>query len=379
MGYGRTDGKVGIRNRIAVISSVECSSAISERIASFFDNDVVSISHQQGCMQLGDDLEQTKRILFGLASNPNIFGVLFVGLGCEQIQAPELAKELQGKPAYSVVIQEEGSSTNAIMKGISIVMGMKELAAEQKKHEFPISKIHLGVKCGASDPCSGLAANPALGEAADALIRNGAAVVMGTESLYGSEHVLARRCISKGIADSLVGTFDHLESDAIGLGQSFEKCNPTPGNIKGGITTMAEKALGAMLKGGTSPIVAMLKAGEIADHSSGLKIVETRGTDLANLTILAAAGCQVIVFTTGRGFPMGIPTSPVIKLTGTKDIAFCDYIDVSVHGIVEGDKTIYEGGDRILSEILKVCNGKLTKSEIMRYEGTNIPRIGTVL
>jgi len=380
MGYCREDGKVGIRNKVAIVSTVQCSAIVAEKIADLVGG--VSITHQQGCMQLGKDLEQTERTLLGIAMNPNVGAVLVVGLGCEKIHAAVLAKKIKGKPVAYIDIQDEGGSLGAISTGASKARKMTIEISKQQRTKVPISKLVLAVKCGGSDPYSGLAVNPALGIVSDLLIEKGGSVIMGTESLYGSEYLLAKRAVSREIGDKIIDSFLRLEADSLALGYSFSKCNPTPGNIAGGITTMAEKSLGAMRKGGKTPIVGMLEFGEtIKEDKPGLWIMDTRGGDIANDTGYASGGAQVIVFTTGRMTPVGDPIAPVIKATATKKLAetMSDNIDISVHEIIEGKETITEAGERLFDEVINVANGKVTTAEVLGHNELYIPRIGSAV
>lgn len=380
MGYCREDGKVGVRNKVAIVSTVQCSAIVAEKIADLVGG--ASITHQQGCMQLGKDLEQTERALLGIAINPNVGAVLVVGLGCEKIHAAVLAKKIKGKPADFIDIQQEGGSLGAIRKGASIAQKMTIEISKQQRTKVPISKLVLAVKCGGSDPNSGLAVNPALGIASDLLIERGGSVIMGTESLYGSEYLLAKRAVSREIGDKIIESFIRLENDALALGYSFSKCNPTPGNIVGGITTMAEKSLGAMLKGGKTPIVGMLEFGEVINKNKpGLWLMDVRGGDIANDTGYVSGGAQVIVFTTGLLTPVGDPIVPVIKATATKKLAetMSDNIDISVHEIIEGQETVAEAGKRLFKEVIEVANGKVTASEVLGHNELYIPRIGSAV
>ena len=380
MGYCRENGKVGVRNKVAIISTVQCSAIIAEKIADLVGG--VFIVHQQGCMQLGKDLEQTERTLLGLAMNPNVGAVLVVGLGCEKIHAAVLAKKIKGKPVDFIDIQQEGGSLGAISTGASKARKMTIEISKQQRTKVPISKLVLAVKCGGSDPYSGLAVNPALGIVSDLLIEKGGSVIMGTESLYGSEYLLAKRAVSREIGDEIIDSFLRLETDALALGYSFSECNPTPGNIVGGITTMAEKSLGAMRKGGKTPIVGMLGFGEIIkEDKPGLWLMDTRGGDISNDTGYVSGGAQVIVFTTGRMTPVGDPIAPVIKATATKKLAetMSDNIDISVHEVIEGKETIVAAGERLYNEIIEVANGKKVSAEVLGHNELYIPRIGSAV
>lgn len=377
-GYERTDGQVGIRNHLLVVSTVHCSAVVAQKIADQAGG--VAITHQQGCMQLGEDLEQTKRVLQGVVQNPNCGAVLVVGLGCEQIHAKELAETVKDKPVAYINIHAEGGTPKTIVKGINIAKKMIDTISRQKRIQCSVSKLILAVKCGGSDPTSGLAANPALGVASDLLIGLDGAVVMGTESLYGSEHILAKRAKSPEIAQKILHSFADLERDSLQMGHSFKEANPTPGNKLRGITTMVEKALGAMTKGGTAPISGFLNAGERVTEP-GLWIMETRGGDVTGISVQAAGGAQLVVFTTGWGNPVGLPIAPVIKVTGNNSTykRMLDNLDFDTNDIITREKTVQEVGEELFNKILDIADGELCKAEILGHNEFAIPRIGSAI
>jgi len=377
-GYERTDGQVGVRNHLLVISTVHCSATVAKQIAELVGGAVVT--HQLGCGQIGEDHEQTVRVLKGIGQNPNVGAVLVVGLGCEQVQANDLAKLIKNKPTAYIKIHDEGGTPNTIAKGVSLVEDMKIEISKQKRTSCPISKLVVGVRCGGSDPASGLAANPATGIAADKLIKLGGTITIGTESLYGSEFILAKRTKDQNTSKKILNAFNKLEKDALEMGHSFQEANPSPGNKKFGLTTMTEKALGAMTKGGTSPIVGFLNAGESA-KGAGLWMMETRGADVTGMSVQVAGGAQIMIFTSGWGNPIGSPISPVIKVTGNsatykKMIANLDF-DTS--SIIKGEKTLEELGNTLFEKLIDVAEGELTKSEILKHDEFAIPRIGKAL
>ncbi len=377
-GFERPDGKVGVRNHLAVISTVHCSATVAQRIADTVG--ATAVLHQNGCGQVGADLEQTKRMLIGMGNNPNAGAAIIVGLGCEAVFPEAVAHKIKGKPVEVLKIQAAGGTTRTIQKGINLAQKMLMALSQEKRKEVDMANLVLGVKCGASGPSSGIAANPALGMASDRLIHMKGTVIIGTESLYGCEHILARKAVSKGIALDIIRCFKRIDEDARRLGHSFKEANPTPGNKRAGITTMAEKAMGALTKAGKAPIVGFLKPGE-PPQGNGLWLMETRGADVGQISKQAAGGCQIVAFTTDLGNPIGLPLVPVIKITGNAKtyIKNPEDIDIDTSPVILGHMKISEAGEMIFSKLRDVANGALTKTEVLGFREFAIPRIGSSL
>ena len=371
LGYGRPDGAIGVRNYVAIIPSVVCANEVASSIASRIDC-AVPILHHQGCCQLPPDLKQVTRTLIGLGRNPNVAAVLVVGLGCEGVSADEVVRGIaeSRKPVEKIVIQDLGGSLRAVEQGLEIVGEMALSTSDMEREPFDPSNLTIGVKCGGSDATSGIASNPATGVAVDMIVNSGGKAIFGeTTEIIGAEHVLAKCAADEKVAERIYRIVDGMESRIKALGVDMRGGQPTPGNIAGGITTIEEKSLGAIVKAGSSPIKGVLEYAE-EPAGAGLYLMDTPGREIDVLAGFTAAGAQVIVFTTGRGVPQGFPIAPVIKVCGNPKT--CEHlkchIDIDVSSIIEGKESILEAGKGIFEEILKVASHKRTKAEILGYD-----------
>jgi altronate dehydratase large subunit len=379
LGYKRPDGKVGVRNHIVILPSVVCSSEVCNAIARNVKG-TISIPHSHGCAQLPFDTEQTSRTLIGIGKNPNVAAVLVIGLGCEVVDSSMIASKIteSGKPAKHLIIQEVGGSPKTIKQGVKIAKEMVSYASRFKREKVNLDSLILGVECGGSDACSGLSGNPALGITSDMLIREDGTVILSetTESI-GAEHILAKRAINKKVRKRILEIVKRTEKRALNLGLDIGKANPAPGNYEGGITTLEEKSLGCVMKGGSSKIMEVLEYAE-APSQKGLVLMDTPGHDAESVTGLLAGGTQIIAFTTGRGSPMGSPIAPVIKIA-TNSYLYSnmkDNMDINAGEIITRNKSVQEMGEKIFREVIRVANGKLTKSEILGHREFAINRIG---
>lgn len=370
-GYGRPQGLPGVRNWVAIIPSVFCANMVVRRIAQQVAG-TIELTHPVGCSQVGLDLELTAKALKGVGRHPNFYGVVVVGLGCERFRAQELADSIAatGKPVEVVMIQEEGDTQKAIDKGVSLAQKLVEQAAKQQKEEFPLSELFLGLKCGGTDATSGIAANPALGWVTDQVVAEGG-LAMFTEvtELIGAEHVLARRAVTPEVGQKILETVRNME-DKLKIGTAHGDLQNrsaliSPGNEEGGVTTVVEKALGGIHKGGTGPITGVLDYGEPVG-GPGLYILDCPGHDGEAVTGLAASGCQVVVFTTGRGTPTGFPGVPVIKITGnTSTYERMKFnLDFNAGKIIDEGLSISEIGAGLLQKVIETASGEPTKAEI---------------
>jgi altronate dehydratase large subunit len=332
-----------------------------------------------------EDFALLERTLINLGRNPNVGAVLVVSLGCEGTNSDRVAEEIagSGKPVELVRIQQEGGYFSALKKAGLKAQILSRTISGIEREKVPISELRLGVKCGASDPTSGLASNPAAGKALDRLIQAGGSAVFGeTTEVVGAEHILTGRCASKEVAGKLLRTVESLEERVRQSGGDIRGGNPSAGNIAGGLTTLEEKSLGAIVKAGSTEIQDVLPYGACPPKGKGLFFIDSPGREPEVLAALAAAGCQIILFSTGLGAPQGFPFVPVIKISGNRNTVekLSDFIDIDVAGIILGGETLDETGDKILEESLRVASGTRTKAEAIGYWGsTAIYHVGPIV
>jgi len=377
-GFRRPDGRVGVRNHVLIVPTVVCSAVVTERIAAAVAN-CVALPHLAGCGQLGPDMQVTHDTLAAYCRHPNVGAVLVVALGCEQVVAQMLAESARqaGKASAIVSIQGEGGTPKAIAKGQAIAADLARDLERVTRERFGAEELILSLKCGGSDYTSGLSANPALGRVADRLNALGGATVLGEiAEIMGAEHLLAARAVQPEVAGRLLRVIQRVESEAQALGLDIRGTQPSPGNIRGGLTTIEEKSLGATHKAGEdSPLTDVVPyAARIARR--GLTVMDTPGLDVESVTGMVGGGAQVVVFTTGLGTPTGNPIAPVIKITGNARTAqtMADNTDLDVSGILSHTETIDSAAERLLAEILAVCSGKLTSAERLGHREFAIHR-----
>jgi altronate dehydratase large subunit len=379
LGYVRSDGKVGIRNHLLVMSTVICSSFVARRIADQVQG-AVAIENPFGCGQLEPDLEITRRTLVNTAKNPNVGGVLVVGLGCEQIQADDLVREIEktGKPVEKVVIQEEdGGTPAAIEKGVRLLRKMAEEVLSQRPEEVDMSNLVLGVECGGSDATSGLASNPVVGYVADRVVDLGGTVILSeTPEMIGAEDILANRAVSREVGERIVRTVRRWVELAASYNVDLVGTQPAPGNIAGGISTIEEKSLGAIIKGGSRPVQGMVDYAEEV-RGKGLWLMDTPGYDIMSVVGMVAGGATLVIFTTGRGTPTGNPIAPVIKVTANPQTArkMRENIDFDASTVILGQETIEQAGERLFRLVIDVARGKPTRAELLGFREFMIHKI----
>ncbi len=376
MGYKRENGTIGIRNYIAIIPSVICSSHAARKIAEQVPNSVC-LTHPYGCGHFGADWRRIVHTLAGLGKNPNVYGVLVVGLGCENVTAKIIAREVEksGKPTEFLDIQKVGGTLKTIEKGVQIASQMRADADKLTRKTFGLDKIVLGLECGGSDATSGIIANPAVGIAADTIVEAGGTVILPEFIEWvGTEHELAKRCVNPKDGEIIIDLINSFTEEAQKQGYNMRMISP--GNIRGGLTTIEEKSLGTVSKAGKSPIQGLLSYGE-PPPGPGLWLMVEPGLDVESMTGLAAAGAQLCTFTTGQGTPTGNAIMPVIKITGNPETMkkMGDDIDLDATSIITGTNTIESFGQKILNEILAVANGKQTIAEKLGHQEFAIWRI----
>ena len=378
-GYRRPDGRVGTRNHVLVVPTVICSSVVAERVAAAAGPAGAALPHLAGCGQLGPDMRLTHDTLAAYCGHPNVGAVIVIALGCEQVVAQFLAESARahGKPVEILAIQAAGGTVRTTEKGAAIAQRMAADLAPQERVWCDISELTLSLKCGGSDYTSGLSSNPALGRVTDRLVElGGAAVLSEVAEIMGAEHLLAARATEPATATRLIQIISRVEAEARALGVDIRGTQPAPGNIRGGLTTIEEKSLGATAKGGErAPLVDVV--GYAAPVSrKGLTVMDTPGLDVEAVTGMVGGGAQVVVFTTGLGTPTGNPIAPVIKITGNARTArqMADNIDLDVSGIMDDSETLDAAGDRLFAEVLAVASGKQTATERLGHREFAIHR-----
>jgi altronate dehydratase large subunit len=378
-GYRRPDGRVGTRNHVLLVPTVICASVVAERIAAAIAPVGTVVPHQAGCGQLGPDLRVTHDTLAAYCQHPNVGAVLVVALGCEQVVAQHLADVARraGKRAEIIAIQNEGGTVRATDKGIGIARHLAAALEADARVTSPASSMVLSVKCGGSDYTSGLASNPVLGRVADRVVDAGGSVVIGEiAEIMGAEHLLADRAATPMVAARLIQIVNRVEGEAMALGLDIRGTQPSPGNIRGGLTTIEEKSLGATHKAGERSRLADVVPYAAPILQRGLTVMDTPGLDVESVTGMVAGGAQVVVFTTGLGTPTGNPIAPVIKTTGNARTAqsMADNIDLDVSGVITGTESIDAAADRLFDEVLAVASGRPTASERLLHREFAIHR-----
>ncbi|GGD40515.1 UxaA family hydrolase [Aureimonas glaciei] len=384
MGYKRTDGQVGTRNYIGIISSVNCSATVSKAIADHYNrggglagfpnvDGIVALTHGTGCAisMKTEGYQYLIRTLSGYARNPNFAGILMIGLGCETNQISFITEKYgleEGPFLRTMTIQNLGGTRKTVKAASAIIDEMLPAINAMQRIEQPLSGLKLALQCGGSDGYSGISANPALGLASDLLVQHGGTAVLSeTPEIYGAEHLLTRRATSPAVAQKLMDRIDWWQGYTERHGAELNN-NPSHGNKAGGLTTILEKSLGAVAKGGSMPLEAVYEYAEIIDKT-GFVFMDTPGYDPVAVTGQVAGGCNMIVFTTGRGSVSGFKPAPCIKVaTNTAMFEHMDEdMDINTGGIVTGDDTIDAAGHRIFEKLIAVASGEKTMSETYDY------------
>ena len=379
MGYKRSEGRAGIRNHVLILPTCACGSESSRIVASQVRG-AVNIVFNTGCSDVAANTAMSQKILTGFACNPNVYGVVIIGLGCETVPHKVLREKIEAmtkKPVVSFGIQEEGGTLKTIEKATRAARIMAAEAGMRQKEPCDISELLLGIECGGSDATSGIASNPAVGNLSDRLVDLGASTIM-SESIewIGGEHVLARRAATPEIHNQIIKVCEDYEKHLLAAGQDCRAGQPTPGNKDGGLSTIDEKSLGCIFKGGTRPIVEVLEQAE-RPTKQGAIVMDTAGYDISSVTSMVAAGCNAVIFTTGRGTPTGNAIAPVLKVTANEHTYqwMEDNMDVDLSAIIRGEMTIPESGEMLLGEMEKILNGKLTKAEAYGFSDIAVDHV----
>lgn len=392
MGYLREDGRAGTRNYIAVVAASNCAAHTAELIAASYEGEtlppnidgVVAFPHGEGCGHtIGPDTDQLRRTLGGVLNHPNVAGAIILGLGCEVNQIDHYLGE--GAPRtdrlVGMTLQGEGGTRAAMASARKAIGEMMERVAGEKRVELPASKIVLGLNCGGSDSFSGITANPALGWCSDRLAEfGGSAVLAETTECFGAEHLLVERARNRQVAERFLSFIEGYRAYLRQWPTSNFNDNPSPGNKEGGLSNILEKSLGAMTKAGTSM---MTDAVDYAERikTPGFVFMNTPGYDPVSLTGLAAGGCNLIAFTTGRGSAIGFPSIPVIKIATNTPMykRMRDNMDVNAGRIADGEDTVAGVGKEILDLVLRAASGERTCAERLGHKEFVPWRIGPVL
>ncbi len=379
LGYRRPDGKVGVRNKVLILPASVCAADTARIVANQVEG-AVTFHNQSGCSQVESDLDMTLRTMVGFAANPNIYGTVIISLGCEGCQMDIVAsaiKKVTNKPMATFIIQECGGTIKTAELAVRAAKQMVQEASMLQREEFPLSELILGTECGGSDPTSGIASNPLIGEVCDRIIDNGGTAVLSeTPEFIGGEHILAHRGATPEVGQQILDIVHRFEAHLRNVGEEIRNGNPTPGNKAGGITTLEEKSLGCIHKSGHRPIQAVYDYAKPIDKK-GLVIVDTPGNDPSSVAGMVASGAQVVIFSTGRGTPTGNPIAPVIKITANKLTygKMSDNIDIDCSRLLDEPEAMKEIADETLQEIINVASGKITKSESLGFMEIAIARV----
>ena len=368
-GYWNPDKKAAARNHTLILSLNSFSNKAARSIHNIVPHTVL-ITHPHGRNEIGINKERLWKSLLGNALNPNVFSLLVVGY--EEKTTATFVEELKKRSRKTVesVLVLNGGTLNAIYEGARKAVELVQESSEYQREPIPVSEFIVGLKCGSSDATSGIASNPALGKAVDRIISlNGTVIFSETTEIIGAEHILAKRAINKYVARQIIEAAKKNEDLAVSLGVDLIGTNPVPDNIKGGISTIEEKSIAAIMKSGSSPINGVIDYAT-PPPGKGLYFMDSPSAATEVMTALTAAGASVILFTTGLGNPVGSPVAPVIKITGNPltMVKMKDHIDVDVSDIISEGKSIDFGGEKIFNALLKVLSGRLTKSEILNHD-----------
>ena len=375
-GYRRPDGKFGARNLVAVIPTTICANDVAQAICRQIQG-TIGYFHHQGCCQLPSDLKRVTEVLIDLGLSANVGAALIVSLGCEGTDHQRVYETIKasGKPCEIIHIQELGGTSAGIQAGMDAAQRLVMQISGQQRETCDISNLTMAIKCGGSDTTSGMASNCVIGYVADKLVDLGATVVFGETTEFLGEHILANRAVGGPdgpVAKKIYEIVERMENRAKAIGEDMRGGQPTPGNIAGGLSSIEEKSLGAIVKSGHRPIQGVLEYTDRITDQKGLWIKDTPGREPEILTGMAATGAQVLMFSTGRGAPQGFCSMPVIKICGNP-ITYARMshdMDLNAGRIITGEKTIEQVGEEAFEMLLKVLSGQMTKNEALSYFGS---------
>jgi altronate hydrolase len=385
MGYRRRGGRVGTRNEIWILCTVGCVARTAERIAKIGSerfagrvDGVHAFTHPFGCSQLGDDLARTRRVLASLAMHPNAGGVLIVGLGCESNQLDRLLAEMEDPDMTRLRAFSAQAADDEVEQGLAALAELVAVAERDMREPSSLAALTVGLKCGGSDGLSGITANPLVGHVADRVsAAGGTPILTEIPEVFGAEHLLMERAVDAGVFHDIVTLVNDFKRYFLDNGQPIYE-NPSPGNIAGGITTLEEKSLGAVQKGGHAPVSQVLRYGARATRP-GLALLEAPGNDAVSSTALVAAGATVLLFTTGRGTPLGFPV-PTLKIASNSALAEKKphWIDFDA-GAVLGGKSMDQAGEELVRLVIATASGKPARNEVNGEREISIWKSGVTL
>ncbi len=385
MGYNRKNGKVGVRNEIWIIPTVGCVNNVASKIAELSKGlvrenieAICAFPHPYGCSQMGEDQEHTRQILANLINHPNAGGVLVLGLGCENSNIDVLKGYLGEIDAERVKFLVSQESDDEIAEGVEIVKGLAEYAAQFQREPISVSKLVVGMKCGGSDGFSGITANPTVGRFSDILIsKKGTTILTEVPEMFGAETILMNRCANEELFHKTVDLINDFKNYFKSHNQTIYE-NPSPGNKKGGISTLEDKSLGCTQKSGNAIVKGVLAYGEMV-KTSGLNLLSAPGNDLVASTALAASGAHIVLFTTGRGTPFACPV-PTMKISSNSRLAGKkeNWIDFNAGVVAEGED-LDAAGKRLFDEVVAIASGKQVKSELAGFHDMAIFKQGVTL
>ncbi|WP_068545157.1 UxaA family hydrolase [Thalassotalea crassostreae] len=387
MGYPRANGLVGIRNELWIINSVGCVNHLAQSLVrqcklKYSDkaDDFLAVTHPFGCSQLGDDLAQTKQLLASLSANPNAGAVLFLGLGCENNQLSALIDSLPKNMSDRISYFNAQQVDDEEVEGMAHIEKLLAKMEKDKRVSCPVSQLTVAMKCGGSDGLSGLTANPLLGRISEKMAAYGATVILTeTPEMFGAEQVLMNNAVNKDVFDKIVNLVDGFKQYFVDNNQPVYE-NPSPGNKAGGLTTLEDKSLGAIQKGGNAPVQDVIEYGEQAVAKNGITLLQGPGNDAVSCTALAASGANMVLFTTGRGTPLGVPV-PTVKIASNSNLATRKkhWIDYDAGQLLRLDKTQDECIEEFFELLLEIASGKETKNETNQFKEISIWKGGVTL